>query len=223
MTELTKAMTPAPALRLNHPEDVAYLRDGPELTMLAALSAMHVAGRIAPSGRRCVQAVGLTYASDLEKAIHLSTQHPVPPATLPCAPPVADALNHIERRLLHAGLLLPAEQRISGGLGCLDSTLVALVAIVGVVGLVANPLAGVLILLVVAWAVTSGRNSGTWGTDRGDAELSRLRAEHADLSPRLRPDSRVAMRVALLGASALSEADPAFAAQLGVSTSADGC
>jgi hypothetical protein len=52
------ARSPAPAVRLNNPDDVAYLHGGAELTVLTALSAMYVAGLIAASGRQRVQVVG---------------------------------------------------------------------------------------------------------------------------------------------------------------------
>lgn len=208
---------PDPAPLLDHHEDMAYMNDGPELTVLAALTAMHAAGRIASSGHRCVHAAGLTYASDLERAIRLSTQHPVPLAMLPSAPPVADALGYIERRLIDAGLLLTVEQRERERIGCLDMILVGMV---GIVAMVTNVLFGFIVILV-ALAAMSVLSSGTWRTGRGDAELTRLRAEYAGLSPQLRP-ARAGLKVAIFGASALWDADPAFAKALGVPKPGDG-
>lgn len=213
---------PDPAPLLDHHEDIAYMNDGPELTVLAALTAMHAVGRIAPSGHRCVHAVGLTYASNLERAIRLSTQHPVLVGMLSSAPPVADALGHIERRLIKAGLLLTVEQRERERIGCLDMILVAMVGMIGIVVMMGSVLFGVLgnfllggVIILFALAAMGVLSSGEWRTDRGDAELTRLRAEHAGLSPQLRP-ARAALKVAIFGASALWNADPVFAKALGV-------
>lgn len=220
------ARSHAPAPHLDNPDDVAYLHGGPELTVLTALSAMHVAGRITSSGRRHVQAVGAVgpSAGDLQRAIHLCAQDPVPQAKLPGAPPVVEALGRIERRLSDAGLLLTAEQRRRIRLaGWMLWAVAALGAIRAIEGYTAGKPIGFLLALLVVAAVGAAVLSLTAPrrTDHGSAELARLRTAHASLSPKLRPRWRVygpegaALGVAVFGASALGAADPALAKELG--------
>lgn len=196
------------------------------MTVLAALSAMHVASRITSSRRRRVQTVGAVGpdASELERAIHLCAQHPVPRATLPGAPPVAEALGHIERRLIDAGLLLTAEQRKRiRRTGWMLWAVVATGAICAIVGYLAGKPIGVLLAVVAVGAAVFSLTAPR-RTDRGNAELTRLRTAHASLSPRSRPDWRVygpegaALGVAVFGSSALWAADPALAKKLGAPT-----
>lgn len=96
---LARSHAPVPALRLDNPDDIAYLHGGPERTVFSAVCAMHVAGRITSSGRRRVRAAGVVdpAAGELERAVHASAQHPVTLAELLSAPPVAEALRCIER------------------------------------------------------------------------------------------------------------------------------
>lgn len=228
---LARSHAPAPAPHLDNPYDVAYLHLGRELTVLTALSAMHVAGRIAPSGRRRVRAVGAVGpdAGELQRAIHLSAQDPVLRAELPGAPPVAEALGRIERRLIDAGLLLTAEQRER-----IRRTgwMLWAVAAVGASRLITGIMAGkpstfllglLAVVALVALSLTAPRR-----TDRGNAELTRLRTARASLSLRLKLNWRVygpagaALGVAVFGASALWAADPAFAEELNVPTLAGG-
>lgn len=223
---LARSLAPAPAPSLDNPDDVAYLHNGPELTVLTALSAMHVAGRIAASGRRRVQAVGAVgpNAGDLQRAIHLSAQDPVPRDELPGAPPVAEALGRIERRLVDAGLLLTAEQRRRiRRAGWMLWAVVAVGAIRAIADDRAGKPIGFLLAILAVTAVGAAVLSLTTPrrTDRGNAELTRLRTAHANLSPTLRPRWRVygpegaALGVAVFGASALWAADPALAHELG--------
>lgn len=216
----------ASAPRLVNPDDIAYLHGGPELTVLTALSALYVAGRIAPSERRRVKAVGAVGpdAGDLDRAIHLSAQHPAPRGELPGAPQVAEALGRIERRLADAGLLLTATQRRRiRHTGWMLWAVAALGAIRAVAdGMAGKPIGFMLALMVVVvtgaavLSVTAPRR-----TDCGNAELTRLRTAHVSLSPRLRPHWRVygpdgaALGVAVFGANALWAADPALAKKLG--------
>jgi uncharacterized protein (TIGR04222 family) len=220
------ARSPAPAVRLNNPDDVAYLHGGAELTVLTALSAMYVAGLIAASGRQRVQVVGAPGpdAGDLQRAIHLSAQEPVPRGKLPDAPPVADALRRIERRLIDAGLLVTAEQRkrIRRTAWVLWAV-VAFGAVRAIAGYNAGKPIGLLLALLAVAVVGAAVLSLTAPrrTNRGNAELTRLRSAHASLSPKLRPRWRVygpegaALGVAVFGASALWAADPALAKELG--------
>ena len=223
---LARSPAPAPAPRLDNPDDVAYLHNGPELTVLTALSAMHVASLITSSGQQHIQAVGAVgpSAGDLQRAIHLCAQDPVPRAKLPSAPPVAEALGRIERRLIDAGMLLTTEQR--SRIRRVGWMLWA-VAAIGAIRTLAEDRAGkpigflfaLLAMVVVGAAVFS--LTAPRRTDRGKAELTRLRAAHASLSPKLRPRWRVygpegaALGVAVFGASALWAADPALAQELG--------
>jgi uncharacterized protein (TIGR04222 family) len=226
LTRRALARSPAPAHHLDNPDDVAYLHHGPALTVLTALSAMYVAGRVTSSGRGRVQAVGAVDpdARGLQRAIHLSTRQPVPRAKLPGAPPVAEALGRIERRLIDAGLLLSAEQR--GRIrraGWMLWAVVAVGAISAVAGDLTDKHLGFLLALLAAVAVSAAVFSLTTPrrTDRGNAELSRLRTVHASLSPRSRPNRRVygpegaALGVAVFGTGALWAADPALAKELG--------
>ncbi len=114
---LARSLTPTPAPIAVNPEEVAYLHKGSELAVLAALSALHVAGNIASAGRRRLQVGGTVKpeASELELAIHRSAQQPVRRAALPGAQPVAEALGLIERRLIDAGLLLDTDRRRTAG------------------------------------------------------------------------------------------------------------
>jgi len=221
--------SPASAVRLNNPDDVAYLHAGAELTVLTALSAMYVAGRISSaSGRQRVQAVGAPGpdAGELQRAIHLSAQEPVPRGKLPDAPPVTDALRHIERRLIDAGLLVSAEQRKRiRRTAWMLWAVVAFGAIRAIAGYNAGKPIGLLLALLavvvvgaVVLSLTAPRR-----TNRGNAELTRLRSAHASLSPKLRPRWQVygpegaAWGVAVFGTSALWAADPALARELGTS------
>ncbi|MGH3753035.1 MAG: TIGR04222 domain-containing membrane protein, partial [Pseudonocardiaceae bacterium] len=227
LTRRALARSPAPAPHLDNPDNIAYLHNGPELTVLTTLSAMHAAGCITSSGRGRVQAIGAVGpdTGELERAIHLSTQQPVPRAKIPGTPPVAEALGRIERRLIDIGLLLGAEQRKRiRRTGWMLWAVVAVGAIRAVVGYLAGKPIGFLLALLAVVAVGAAVFSRTapQRTDRGDAELARLRAAYASLSPRLRPDSRVygpagaALGVAVFGASALSAADPTLAEELDV-------
>src|SRR5690242_7028086 len=56
----------------DRPYDVAYLNDGADLALCAALSAMHRSGTIATAGRGTVVAVGRPEprADELERAVH---------------------------------------------------------------------------------------------------------------------------------------------------------
>jgi uncharacterized protein (TIGR04222 family) len=222
----SQAPAPAPATGLVNPDYVAYLHDGSELTVLAALSALHVAGRLTSAGPRRVQATGAigSDAGELQQAIHRCAQDPIQPAKLVSAPPVVEALSRIERRLIDAGLLLSAGQRTR--IRASSWMLWAVVA-VGVlrgipghqagkpIGLLLTVLALVTVAAVV-FSVTAPRR-----TDRGKTELVRLRSAHASLSPKLRPRWRVygpegaALGVAVFGASALWAADPSLAKDLG--------
>jgi uncharacterized protein (TIGR04222 family) len=222
---LTRSLVPAP--HLDNPDEVAYLHNGPELTVLTALSAMYVAGLIESSGQRRVRAIGTVGpdTGDLQRAIHLSAQDPVPRAHLPGAPLVAETLGRIERRLVDAGLLLTAEQRRRiRRTGWLLWTVAAVGAIHAIAGYRAGHPIGFLLAMLAVVAVGAAIFSlaATRRTDRGNAELSRLRTAHTSLSPRSRPDWRVygpegaALGVAVFGASALWAADPVVAKELGV-------
>ncbi len=220
------ARSHAPAPRLDDPDDIAYLHGGPELAVRTALSALHVAGRIASSDRRRIKAVGAVDpdAGELEQAIHRCAQHPVPRAELPAAPPVAEALGRIERRLIDAGLLLTAEQRKRiRHAGWLLWAVVAIGAIRAFAGGMAGKPIGLLLALlgVAAVGAVTLRLTAPRRTDRGNAELTRLRTTRASLAPRMRPNwqvyrpARAALRVAIFGMRALWAAHPAFAKELG--------
>ncbi|MGH3711217.1 MAG: TIGR04222 domain-containing membrane protein [Pseudonocardiaceae bacterium] len=187
---------------------------------------MHTAGFITSSGRRRVQAVGAVGSDtgELPRAIHKSAQDPVPRTTLTSAPPVAEALRRIERRLTEEGLLLTIKQRRRIRV---TSWMLWAVAAVGAIRTIAGYQAGkpigVLLALVAMVAVGAAVFSGTAPrcTDRGNAELTRLRIAHTSLSPKLRPRWQVygpegaALGVAVFGASALWAADPTLAKDLG--------
>lgn len=237
---LARSTGTAPVPRLDsQPHDVAYLHGGPELAVLTALTALHADGRVTTSGRRHVRAVGSVgpSASELERAIHRSAQHPaqhpvqhsarhgVLRTALSSEPPVREALTRIERRLADTGLLLTAEQRRRiRWTGWMLGAVVVVGAIRAVVGGTAGRPIGFLLAMMLAVAVgtlvvicTAPRR-----TNRGDAELKRLRSAHAGLAPRMRPSwqtygpAGAALGVAVFGASALWAADPAFATELGV-------
>jgi uncharacterized protein (TIGR04222 family) len=220
------APAPAPETDLVDPDYVAYLHDGPELTVLAALSALHVAGRLTSAGPRRVHATGTigTDAGELQQAIHLCAQNPIRSAKLASAPPVAKALGSIEDRLIGVGLLLSAGQRTRIRMtACMLWAVVAIGVLRSIAGYQAGkPISFLLAALAVVavgaavFSVTAPRR-----TDRGKAELARQRSAHASLSPKLRPHWRVygpeaaALGVAVFGASALWAADPALAKDLG--------
>lgn len=226
---LARSLTPPPAPMAVNPEEVAYLHRGPELAVLAALSALHVAGSIASADRRRLQAVGTVQpeASELELAIHRSAQQPVRRAELPGAQPVAEALGRIERRLIDVGLLLSPEQRSRiRRTGWMLWAVVAVGALRAVAGNIAGRPIGFLLALlaVVAVVATVFSFAAPRRTHRGTAELATLRTAHTSLSPRSRPDWQVygpggaALGVAVFGTSALWAAEPAWAKELGVRT-----
>lgn len=225
------AASPGPGLD-TQPYHIAYLNGGPELTVLTALVTMRAQGSITTSGRHRVHAVGSLDpgGSDLEQAIHRSADQPAPRIGLPRTPPVREALTRIEHRLADTGLLLTGEQRRR-----IRRTSWMLWGVVAVgalrVATAGDPIGFLLVMMgVTAVGALVLTSIAPRRSDRGDAELKRLRSAHASLAPRMRPDHQVygptgaALGVAIYGTSSLWAADPAFATELGTQrpTSRDG-
>jgi uncharacterized protein (TIGR04222 family) len=208
-----------------HPHDIAYLNGGPELAVLSALSSMRVAGTIVAQERgrvHAAQAVG-TAGSELERAIHLAAIVPIPQRELVTHRIVRTALDAARQRLEDTGLLVSEERRRRikrAGLwmvpvaGFGQARLLAGAANGAPVGYLILELiaVGILAAILLSTAPARGR--------RGTAELSRLRAAHHELDPRMRPDwtaygpAVAGLGVGIFGASALWASDPAFAANL---------
>ncbi len=211
---------PAP----HRPYELAFLNGGADLAVTSALTAMHLAGTVAPR-RGEVQAVGRlgSGADALERAVHAAATTPVPRRRLVLTRPVRTALDAVERRLVADGLLLGEPQRRAvravgwwtaavAGLGLLR--LLAGVAEGRPVGFVAVALVAVAALALVQLLHAPRRSRS------GDRLLARLRNENTAIAPGMRPDwvaygpAGAALGVGLFGASALWASDPAFAEEL---------
>ncbi|MGH3767149.1 MAG: TIGR04222 domain-containing membrane protein [Pseudonocardiaceae bacterium] len=213
------------------PHDVAYLNGGPELAVLSALSSMRVAGTIVGEGRGRVRAGERpgTDADELERAMHLAAAVPISRRELVTNQIVRTALETTRQRLENAGLLLGAgRQRRTRLLGLW----MVPVAVLGLVRLQAGAANGapvgylILELLAVGlvtavllcWAPRRSR--------RGSAELQRLRVQHNEIAPGMRPDwtaygpAVAGLGVGIFGAKALWASDPDFAADVQVQRTA---
>lgn len=207
------------------PHDIAYLNGGPELAVLSALSSMRVAGTVVAEGKgrlRSSQALG-TDADPLERAIHLTAAVPISRRQLLTYQIVRTALEKPRQRLEDAGLMLSARQqrRIKrtglwmvalGGLGLLR--LLAGAANGAAVGYLILELLAVGVVAAILLSRAPNRSR------RGVAELKRLRVQHNELDPRMRPDwttygpALAGLGVGIFGARALWASDPAFAADV---------
>ncbi|MGH3823326.1 MAG: TIGR04222 domain-containing membrane protein [Pseudonocardiaceae bacterium] len=207
------------------PHDIAYLNGGPELAVLSALSSMRVAGTVVAEGPGRLRAAEPLDpdADHLERAVHLAAAVPISRRELLTNQIVRTALEKPRQRLEAAGLLLGARQqrRIKrtglwmvavGGLGLLR--LLAGAANGAAVGYLT------LELLAVGIVAAILLNRAPERSRRGAAELKRLRVEHNELAPGMRPDwttygpALAGLGVGIFGAGALWASDPAFAADV---------
>lgn len=215
------------------PHDIAYLNGGPELAVLSALSSMRVAGTVVAEGKgRLHSAKPLDPDADhLERAIHLTAAVPISRRELLTYQIVRTALEQPRLRLEDSGLLLSARQqrRIKrvgwwmvalGGLGVLR--LLAGAANGAAVGYLILELLAVGIVAAILLSRAPKRSR------RGVAELKRLRVQHNELDPRMRPDwttygpAMAGLGVGIFGARALWASDPVFAADVEVQRVAAG-
>jgi uncharacterized protein (TIGR04222 family) len=215
----------------DRPYDVAYLNGGAELSLCAALSAMHRSETIAIAGKGTVVAAARPdpRADELERAVHHAAVVPVHRRQLAGAGAVASALHRIESRLIGAGLLLTPQRRTRIRATAVWTFALAALGVARVVAGIGNgrPVGFlvVLVLAVVAIGVAQSM-SAPRRTRAGDAALRRLVDEHHTLSPAMNPDWAVygptgaALAVGVFGLGALWAADPAFAGELAVQRAA---
>jgi uncharacterized protein (TIGR04222 family) len=207
------------------PHDIAYLNGGPELAVLSALSSMRVAGTVVAEGRGRLRAAAPlgTDADPLERAIQLAAVVPLSRRDLLTNQIVRTALEKPRQRLEDAGLLLSARQQRR-----IKRTGVWMLAVAGfgLVRLLAGAMNGaavgylILELLAVGIVATILLGRAPNRSRRGVAELKRLRVQHTELAPGMRPDwttygpALAGLGVGIFGARALWVSDPAFAADV---------
>jgi uncharacterized protein (TIGR04222 family) len=186
---------------------------------------MRVAGTIVTEGRGRVRA-GERPAKDadeLERAVHLAAVVPIARRELVMNRIVGTALGTARQRLADAGLRLSARRRRRIRLAGLWMVPVAVLGVLRLQAGSANSApVGYLILellavgavatILLCWVPQRSR--------RGAAELRKLRAQHNEIAPGMRPDWTVygpavaGLGVGIFGASALWASDPAFAADV---------
>jgi uncharacterized protein (TIGR04222 family) len=195
--------------------------------VLSALSSMRVAGTVSAYSDGTVRAEQSldSNADELQQAIWMATADgPITRGDLVTHWIVATTLRKTRQRLEDAGLLLSAdEQRRIKRAGWW----MVGVGVVGVVRLVAgaakgapvNDLIQELFGVGIVAAVLLLRSAPRCSR-RGTAELKRLRTEHHELAPGMRPDwtaygpALAGLGVGIFGAKALWASDPAFAADI---------
>lgn len=210
----------------DQPLDVAYLNNGADLAVCSALGSLRLRGLITAT-RGTITAVGRpdTRAPELEQAIHIAANTPMPRARLAFQRPVRAALATIDARLVAAGLLLAAQRRRR--IRLVGLWMLAVLAL-GFVRMLAGTAAGKPVgflgveMVGVALIGFSLLCSAPRRSKQGDEALAGMRISLDRFSPGQRPDWTVygpaaaALGIGLYGTSALWASDPAMAQELAV-------
>ena len=206
------------------PQEVAFLNGGEKLAVYTALASLRAAGAIGVADKRLVQLTDLPVAATpLEAAIYNAAGNMVPARSLLDSNAVSGTMRQLEERLESAGLLTSAAQRRAirrWALPCYALFALGMLRIQA--GSASHHATGY--LTVAAWltlfvGLYLRTEPATTKTRAGRAAVARTRSEHRHLQRSNNPSyvtygaAGAAMGVALFGASALFDFDPAFAAE----------
>ncbi|RZT79906.1 uncharacterized protein (TIGR04222 family) [Micromonospora violae] len=205
------------------PQQVAYLNEGPQLAVHAALGGLRGSRAIGvrPDRRLTTAGAAPTGLTPLEQAIHWAAHQHARAGDLPRDERVRIALDQIRDGLEQRGLLTNDAQRARARFW---ATILAVLLGVGVFRLVSGlfndqPVGYLLLTLVPLLIITLLLRRAPMLTRAGRAALRSVRRAHAHLAPASAPAyttygaAGAAMGVALFGTAALWALDPGFAAQ----------
>lgn len=211
-----------------HPYLVAYLHDQTELTLLAALSALRVAGLVSTKGGKIVahDSDTTTDRHPLERAIlEELARSPAGRVELQRRARVRAVFTKLRGWLQREGLFALDVNRGRARWCALATVPVVALGVVRLADGVNAHKPVLFLLLSIMAAVILGIVLWSWEERRlhplRDIELTRLRHTHAYLGPDYHPSwtaygpQAAALAVALFGAAALWQADPEFAFSLG--------
>jgi uncharacterized protein (TIGR04222 family) len=205
------------------PQQLAYLNGGDRLAVYSSIGGLRAAGALGTSGSALVQTgpipAGVT---PLDSAIHHAASGQIRTRDLTGDQWVRSALDDLRAGLERRGLAVGPEALKQARLWAWAAGALTLIGVFRLIaGIQNNKPVGFLFAAVVVVAILTWRLARTrrLATGAATARMRQLREQHGYLSPAQSPAyatygaAGAALGVALFGAAALYDMDPAFAAE----------